>query len=532
MNTEMRIRSGSVPTQRGMDAQRGDRLDPWLSPRTTTTRSRCRAVGLLDGAQGGAPVCSGRSAQPKTRRANPAKCFDRRVQGRDVADTASRPAFQQRKGTHMVNTYRTADEADRDKAQLVELFEALHASPSVLRRNADGLWTLRGRPGCYVSTWGDGKSWQLVVAPEEEISALQWTWFKKRPPFCEVLIIQSSLVKIARCVHHRKDRHWRSDTVMATIHNLPSPAFDPVRNLLHGMQFQPRFDVLNPTTTNDQAIKTKQIVFQNSSSLIFLDITPLFLTVYADHWYFDGPFKIGYSSNLNLNGNNGPAPAPTPPTRPGLGQDGNNGIGGSRGNDGLPAPALPQIVLIGQKAFLGEPGRAVPAKPSDIQALFSFDGLRGGQGGQGGAGGNGTNGNQGEPGIDGGTWFETWTECIAGPGWGGRGGDGGVSGVPGQGGSGGDGANIFMFISPRVADIFRAANVSVTGAFSGAEGAYGPAGIPGKGGPGGQKTDGCTADRPGPDGRVPPPCRFPEQRHNNGKDGNSLVQEYDGFNEL
>jgi hypothetical protein len=24
MNTEMRIRSGSVPTQRGMDAQRGD----------------------------------------------------------------------------------------------------------------------------------------------------------------------------------------------------------------------------------------------------------------------------------------------------------------------------------------------------------------------------------------------------------------------------------------------------------------------------------------------------------------------------
>jgi hypothetical protein len=35
---------------------------------------------------------------------------------------------------------------DRDKAHLVELFEALHASPSVLRRNDDGLWTLRG--GC------------------------------------------------------------------------------------------------------------------------------------------------------------------------------------------------------------------------------------------------------------------------------------------------------------------------------------------------------------------------------------------------
>ncbi|WP_441256196.1 hypothetical protein AB7Z32_10220 [Bradyrhizobium sp. 482_C4_N1_1] len=75
----------------------------------------------------------------------------------------------------MINTYRTADEADRDKAQLVELFEALHASPSVLRRNDDGLWTLRGRPGCYISTWGDGKCWQLVVAPEDEISPLQWT---------------------------------------------------------------------------------------------------------------------------------------------------------------------------------------------------------------------------------------------------------------------------------------------------------------------------------------------------------------------
>ncbi|UFW85356.1 hypothetical protein BjapCC829_36450 [Bradyrhizobium barranii] len=86
----------------------------------------------------------------------------------------------------MINTYRTADEADRDKAQLVELFEALHASPSVLRRNDDGLWTQRGRPGCYISTWGNGKGWQLVVAPEDEISPLQWTWFKKRLPFCEV----------------------------------------------------------------------------------------------------------------------------------------------------------------------------------------------------------------------------------------------------------------------------------------------------------------------------------------------------------
>ena len=64
--------------------------------------------------------------------------------------------------------------------------EALNASPSVLRRDEAGLWILRGRPGCYVSTWGDGEGWQLVVTPEQEISALQWTWFKKRLAFCEV----------------------------------------------------------------------------------------------------------------------------------------------------------------------------------------------------------------------------------------------------------------------------------------------------------------------------------------------------------
>jgi hypothetical protein len=86
----------------------------------------------------------------------------------------------------MKNTYRSADDASQDKAQLAELCEALNASPSVLRRDETGLWILRGRPGCYVSTWGDGAGWQLVVTPEQEISALQWTWFKKRLAFCEV----------------------------------------------------------------------------------------------------------------------------------------------------------------------------------------------------------------------------------------------------------------------------------------------------------------------------------------------------------
>ena len=86
----------------------------------------------------------------------------------------------------MRNTYRTADEANQDKVQLVELLAALNGSPSALRRDGSGAWTLRGRPGCYASTWGDGKSWQLVVTPEQEISSRQWTWFKRRLAFCEL----------------------------------------------------------------------------------------------------------------------------------------------------------------------------------------------------------------------------------------------------------------------------------------------------------------------------------------------------------
>lgn len=108
----------------------------------------------------------------------------------------------------MPNTYRTAGEADRDKARLAGLLDALSASPSTLRRDEAGLWVLRGRPGCYASTWGDppsptrlrqpatagqdgygvasGKSWQLVVAPDEEMSKQAWTWIKKRLAFCEL----------------------------------------------------------------------------------------------------------------------------------------------------------------------------------------------------------------------------------------------------------------------------------------------------------------------------------------------------------
>lgn len=89
-------------------------------------------------------------------------------------------------GVSLKNTYRTSEEVDRDKAQLVELFDALNASPSSLRRDECGLWILRGRPGCFASTWGDGSTWQLVVTPEQEISKQAWTWIKKRLAFAEV----------------------------------------------------------------------------------------------------------------------------------------------------------------------------------------------------------------------------------------------------------------------------------------------------------------------------------------------------------
>lgn len=85
-----------------------------------------------------------------------------------------------------MNTYRITDEANQDKASLAGLLDAMNASPSALRRDEAGLWVLRGRPGCYASTWGDGTSWQLVVTPDQEISIRQWTAHKKRLSFCEV----------------------------------------------------------------------------------------------------------------------------------------------------------------------------------------------------------------------------------------------------------------------------------------------------------------------------------------------------------
>jgi hypothetical protein len=72
-----------------------------------------------------------------------------------------------------METYRSQDAANLDKVDLARLLDALDASPSTLRRDGNGLWILRGRPGCYACTWGDGATWQLVVTPEQEISMRQ-----------------------------------------------------------------------------------------------------------------------------------------------------------------------------------------------------------------------------------------------------------------------------------------------------------------------------------------------------------------------
>lgn len=84
-----------------------------------------------------------------------------------------------------MQTYRTNEAAIQDKADLGLLLVTLNASPATLRRNEDGLWVLRGARG-YCSTWGDQKSWQLVV--NEMSSALAWAWAKKRLAFCELVL--------------------------------------------------------------------------------------------------------------------------------------------------------------------------------------------------------------------------------------------------------------------------------------------------------------------------------------------------------
>jgi hypothetical protein len=83
-------------------------------------------------------------------------------------------------------TYRDTNEADQDKAHLAKLVDALCASPSCVCLDECRLWIIRGRSGCYASTFGDGKEWLLVVTPTVELSGQAWTWAKKRLKFCKL----------------------------------------------------------------------------------------------------------------------------------------------------------------------------------------------------------------------------------------------------------------------------------------------------------------------------------------------------------
>jgi hypothetical protein len=82
-------------------------------------------------------------------------------------------------------TYRTIEAANRDKSDLCRLLDALNAAPFQLRRDACGTWIGCGSRG-YAATWGDGKTWMLVVTPEIEVTKWQWTADKKRLAFAEV----------------------------------------------------------------------------------------------------------------------------------------------------------------------------------------------------------------------------------------------------------------------------------------------------------------------------------------------------------
>lgn len=84
-----------------------------------------------------------------------------------------------------MNTYKTQDEANRDRAMLEKLLKALDASPSAARRDLCGLWVLQGKCG-YASTWGDNATYGLTVAPLRGMSKLAWTWAKKRLAFAEL----------------------------------------------------------------------------------------------------------------------------------------------------------------------------------------------------------------------------------------------------------------------------------------------------------------------------------------------------------
>lgn len=87
----------------------------------------------------------------------------------------------------MPDTYRTTDVAVADKAEMERLRRALNASKTSLRRDECSLWTLRGRNGNYISTFGDRASWVIYLQCR---SPKAWTYAKRRLEACGCVVTQ------------------------------------------------------------------------------------------------------------------------------------------------------------------------------------------------------------------------------------------------------------------------------------------------------------------------------------------------------
>jgi len=87
-------------------------------------------------------------------------------------------------GHPMPDTCDTAQEAAADRAQQLELLEALGAWDRALRREACGAWTVMGSAGT-IHTYGDGRTWVIYLRCQSE---KQWAWAKKKLAFCPVIV--------------------------------------------------------------------------------------------------------------------------------------------------------------------------------------------------------------------------------------------------------------------------------------------------------------------------------------------------------
>jgi len=78
--------------------------------------------------------------------------------------------------------YANRDQARDDRQQQERLLAALNATPSQLRRDEAGLWSISGRRGA-IQTWGDGHTWLVFVIGR---SARHWTAIKRSLDFMTI----------------------------------------------------------------------------------------------------------------------------------------------------------------------------------------------------------------------------------------------------------------------------------------------------------------------------------------------------------